>query len=179
MTDQWPKRQTILTGPRFSGKTHLSRIWQNLTNAVYLNPDHKVKLTHPIIIDELDDYYDEEFLLTLMYELEDSTLPALWITNKSLENYAITIDDLRTRLNSLVTLQIGEPSELLLENILKKRCLDFGLSITNEAVRYSMDHLELTYSAINTFVIKLHLTCLINQRPPSIFTIQDILARQR
>lgn len=166
--------QTLIVGPRYSGKSHLSSIWCKLNNGIKLKNLDIVDLEKPILIDEIEEY-EEDDLLNICNLCDRLGIPALWCTNKHPDIYSLFINDLKTRLCSLVTFEIGEPSENLFKKIMIKRCNDIGLELNQECLDYSCKHLELTYLSLNNFIIKLNFICLKKQKQPSICLINEIL----
>ena len=172
----WHGRQTLLVGPRYSGKTHLSTIWGNLNQASKLTENTELKPNTPLLVDEIEEH-EEDLLLDVSNRCENLGVAVLWCTNKHPDIYNLFTNDLRTRLRSMITFEIGEPSEDLFKKIIKKRCTDIGLDINQDCIEYVSQYLELTYLAINNFIIKLNLVCLKKQRQPSICLINEIIKR--
>jgi chromosomal replication initiation ATPase DnaA len=174
----WPKKQTLLIGPRYSGKTHLANIWQQTNNAIPFNLGSDLELNSYLIIDEVDDYQEDE-LLKIFDNAELLNITILWSSRTYPDSLNLFNSDIITRLKSVSIMQIEEPSENLFKLIIKKRCHDLGLPITEECLAYAVRYLSITYDAIHNIVEKLHINCLIQQRIPSIPLLSDILSVYR
>ena len=93
----WDKKILNLTGEKYSGKTHLSKIFKLKSNALYLyatNIDdqtlNKIKLSNSIIIEDLDENFDEQLLYSILYLVEQDN-KYLLISSKNGKTQSVLI----------------------------------------------------------------------------------------
>ena len=89
---QWEKKIVNLTGEKYSGKTHLSTIFKIRSNALYLHSKNidnstlkKIKLSNSIIIEDLDDTFDEKLLYSIFNLVEQDNKYLLISSNKPID----------------------------------------------------------------------------------------------
>lgn len=171
--EKWPKNQTLLLGPKYSGKTHLCHIWASHNSAKFFERYSTSFDKAPYVIDQLEEH-DPLDLMRLIYHVDPFNLPVLWTCQNQEVIYKLKLNDLKTRLLSLVMVKIEEPDEDMFKSLIRKRCNDFGLHISNECVEYITRRNELTYKAIHEVTLKLHQECLMQQRAPSVSLLHDL-----
>ena len=86
---KWEKKIVNLAGDKYSGKTHLSYIFKKKSNALYLNSKNidnkilkKIKLSNNIIIEDLEESFDEKLLYSI-FNLVEQDNKYLLISSKN------------------------------------------------------------------------------------------------
>lgn len=169
--DLWPNRQIILHGPSKSGKTHLAKIWARNNYAQIINGDIiKTIIQGPFVVDSVESIQEEAYL-KLLFSLAADSFPAVWIAENNIFHHLKT-NDMKTRMNTLMSIEIEPPDEDLFANIMYKRCGDYGLILTRDLIEYIIKRAPITYKAIDQLAKIIHEICLLEKRPPTI----DIIA---
>jgi chromosomal replication initiation ATPase DnaA len=162
--DHWPDwtwpRMVCLYGEEGSGKTHLAHIWAKRATGVYLTvsqaleqpPYHWVKAGKPIAIDYADNLRDQEWLFHFYNLLQEAQGYALLIARQAPTHWDISLPDLRSRLQTLVSVEIQQPEDLLLQDVALKLFQERGLNVRTEAVDYLLKHCERSFTAIQSWV---------------------------
>jgi chromosomal replication initiation ATPase DnaA len=124
----------LLIGPKSSGKTHLASIWSG---------DN--------FIDNIESW-DEETLLHAFNQSHEDSNPLL-MTASSLPKFALP--DLRSRINSVRTLNLGLPDEEMIAVLLTRYFSARSLKVSGDVVDYLATRLERDFDAIRLFVERL------------------------
>lgn len=155
----WPYSLVVLHGPAGCGKTHLAHVFAARAQAVFLDPkrigtataDQLLAGNHAWVIDGLDAVTDPAALAQLINHarargdyvlMTASTPPAL---------LPFTLKDLRSRLNALPEVALGQPDEALLTGVLAKAFADRQLRVAPDLLHYAITRLERSFEAIQRF----------------------------
>jgi chromosomal replication initiation ATPase DnaA len=167
----------LILGPKFSGKTYLSKIWARKTGAIIL--DHKsISSTYyrgldmPLILEDIEEIKNEEELFHLFNYRINSNYQTLF-TAGFLKNF--NLKDLNSRIRSINKIAIEEPDERLVKIIIKKLFSDRSIKITNEVLNYLLYRLPRSYESINNLVNKTDQESLEQKREITIPLISKIL----
>ena len=169
----------ILKGPTKSGKTHLGLVWQKKYNAIkYCNSDFRniLNQNRNIFYDDL--FYDlnEEYLFHLINHCYNNNLKIIICTEKSLSNHDFKIKDLSSRLKSFHVVEIKDPDDHLLNNLLMKLLYDKQIIINkNEVFSFIIKRINRTYLDVYRFVEKIDKLSLEKKRELTIPLIKELL----
>jgi chromosomal replication initiation ATPase DnaA len=117
----WPVWATLLVGPRKSGRSLLGRIF--------------VRRTGGRLIDDAD-RADERAVFNAWNEAQDQRRPLLMIADAPPPGWAIALPDLRSRIAASPVIELGEPDDLLVRQLLSALLARRGLVLTAEAEAY-------------------------------------------
>jgi chromosomal replication initiation ATPase DnaA len=144
MIDQWPNwpsHGAIICGPAGSGKSHLAAIWQDMTNA---NSTLAVNLTQenvpdvwsksPVVIH--DTGMSEAALFHLLNLVRQNKSHILLSSRAPIQDLAISLPDLRSRLESLPIVTIATPDDALLRGVLVKHFADRQIAVDEALINY-------------------------------------------
>ena len=169
----------ILKGPAKSGKTHLGLVWQKNNNAIkYCNNDFKniLNQNRNIFYDDLFSSLNEEYLFHLINHCYNNNLKIIICTEKSLSEYDFKINDLSSRLKSFNFVEIKDPDDQLLNNLLMKLLYDKQIIINNnEVFSFIIKRINRTYLDIYKFVEKIDKLSLEKKRVLTIPLIKELL----
>lgn len=165
--DHWPDwpwpRIVCLYGEAGSGKTHLGYTWVKRVDGIYLTaaqsleqtPYHWIKSGKPIVIDGAHHLKNEEWLFHFYNLLQESQGYALFISRLAPTCWDIELPDLHSRLQTLISVEIQHPEDILLQDIALKLFQERGLSVKPETVDFLLKHIERTLTAIQNWVHRL------------------------
>lgn len=172
--DAWPDwlgGALALVGPEGSGKSHLAAIWAERTGAAAFGPptlpslDWSALGRRPVLVDDADGAADDEILFHLINRaiagegsllLTARTRPAAWRSG---------LPDLRSRLNALRVVEIGEPDDALLTAVLQKFLMERNITPLEDVLAYLVKRIERSVLRARAVADKLDEAMDAKQRP--------------
>ncbi|OJX12982.1 MAG: hypothetical protein BGO77_00745 [Caedibacter sp. 37-49] len=178
----WPHNILLLVGPQYSGKTHLSTIFQKLSSAVFTSRDNLQTYedffhsnSSPFILDSLKFQELEEPLLHFYNLCREKQRTLLLTAETHPIQWDIKLPDLKSRLVATRTITIQQPDDILIKGILLKRFSDLQISISDNVLEYLLTHIERSYSAIQNIVLLLDEASLAEQKKVTLPLIKRVL----
>ena len=176
----------LISGPPYSGKTHLSKILvKNTINykSLYIDRDYqnildKFESLDILILENIDKVkYDksEQDLFHIINLVKESNKKLLMTSRKSISEIDLSLEDLKSRLNSIIEAKIKEPDDQLMKLILIKIFNDKQLKINPNVIDFLMSRLVRTYKSINLFIEKIDKFSLEKGKKITIPLINDLL----
>jgi len=145
----WPVMATLITGPRKSGRSLLGRIF--------------VRKTGGRLFDDAE-RHDEEALFHAWNHAQQSRRPLLVVADVPAPMWDIALPDLRSRLTATPHVQIAEPDDALLANLVMKLLGDRGVAVPPELVQFLIPRIERSYVAVQQVVDALDRSALSHHR---------------
>ena len=180
---QWEKKIVNLTGEKYSGKTHLSTIFKIKSNALYLlskNIDNstlkKIKLSNSIIIEDLDDTFDERLLYSIINLVEQDNKYLLISSNKPVDTLSFSLPDLVSRLKNCIIAKIEQPDDDLIYAIILKSFSDRQIKLDNKIVDYIIKRIARSYSKMHEFIYKIDELSLKKRKSINFKIIKEIVS---
>ena len=167
----WPARTAAIWGPPDSGKTHLARIYCDLSGA------HLIAAPELLAIDpadwppegalavELDDapaYVERDRKLFALFERPSGTL--LLTARSPPTEWESSLGDLKSRFDALLAFPLWAPDDHLLSALIRKHFADRQLDVTEAVVRRLLTHVERTPQAIAACIARIDDKALAEQR---------------
>ena len=172
-------KHIILKGPLKSGKTHLALIWKDKNHAVDFSSNNYEKLINQnknIFLDNINSNINEEQLFHLINHCFNNNLKILITTNQNINNIKLKLNDLISRLNSFHLLEIKNPDDDLINNLLIKLLYDKQIKITNDDIfSYIIKRINRSYNDIYQFVEKIDKLSLEKKRELTIPLIRELM----
>jgi len=176
----------LISGPPYSGKTHLSKILiKNTRNykTLYFDRDYKnildeLHASDILILENIDKVKhdkSEQDLFHIINFAKENNKKLLMTSRKSISEIDLNLEDLKSRLNSILEAKIKEPDDQLIELILIKIFNDKQLKINPNVVDFLISRLERSYESINLFIEKIDKFSLEKGRKITIPLINDLL----
>lgn len=157
----WPSPVVILAGPVGSGKSHLASIWSERCAAVHIHPvadsDAAVAASHgPVIFEDVDRVgFDDTELFHVINSVRENGTSLLMTSRLWPMSWPVTLPDLRSRLKAATVVEIGEPDEELLSQVIVKLFADRQLYIDDKLVLYIVNRMERSLNAAQLIVDRL------------------------
>ena len=126
----WPVKATILTGPRRSGRTLLSRSF--------------VERVGGRLFDDAQDRGEEE-LFHAWNQAQDSGRPLVMVAEEAPPSWSPSLPDLKTRLAITPVTKIGHPDDSLFAALIQLHFADRGLHVPGDALRFMSARLHRDY----------------------------------
>lgn len=130
LVNRWPRwRQghLLLIGPKGSGKTHLSQVWLDRTQALVVEARtlaenlNDVGRGTSVLLEDVDRGVDEDALFHLLNRAAgDAGVTVLMTASKGPADWPVSLPDLASRLNATETAVLHEPDDALLRQVMEK-----------------------------------------------------------
>ena len=174
-----PEKYIYLKGPLKSGKTHLGQLWKKMNNAILFNYDDYDQIIcqkNNVFIDNFNYELDEEKLFHLINHCYNSKLRILITSELSSMEYSFKILDLLSRLKSFFFIEIFDPDDELINNLLIKHLHDRQIKIYNDEIfSFISKRINRTYLDIYNFIDKIDKLSLAQKRQITIPLIKELL----
>jgi chromosomal replication initiation ATPase DnaA len=178
--------QGVISGPSFSGKTHLSKILIKnigINESLYIDRDYKniierVGSSNLIVIENIDKVIEdrsEEDLFHIINFTKENDKKLLMTSCKSISNIEFKLEDLKSRLNAILEAKIMQPDDELMKLVLIKIFNDKQLLINPNVINFLKSRLERSYKSINDFIEKIDKFSLERGKKITIALINDLI----
>ena len=157
----WPSPVVVLTGPAGSGKSHLADIWRSLAHATDIHPKRGadaalVAAAGPVLFEDADrNGFDDNELFHVINSVRENRTSLLMTARLWPMSWPVTLPDLRSRLKAVTVVEIGEPDEDLLAQVIVKLFADRQLAIDEKLVAYIVARMERSLAAAQGVVDQL------------------------
>ena len=179
---KWERKILNISGDTFSGKTHLAKIFQYKSNALYLghndiNEDvfKKIKLNESIIIDDFEKIKNENLLYSLFNLIYQDNKYLLILSNRTISKMNYSLDDLNSRAKNCIFAQIENPDDDLIFAIIVKSFSDRQIKLEKKLLEFIIKRIERSYGKIYEFIYKVDELSLKKKKPINLKTIKEIL----
>jgi chromosomal replication initiation ATPase DnaA len=156
----WPVMATVLTGPRKSGRSLLGRI--------------VVRKIGGRLFDDAEEH-DEEALFHAWNEAQEKRRPLLIVADVPPPQWRIELPDLRSRMAATPHLELGEPDDALLGDLIVKLLGDRGIATPPELPQYLVPRIERSYVAVQQVVETLDRAMLSHHRRMTVAMARNAL----
>ena len=176
----------LISGPPYSGKTHLSKILiKNARNykILYFDRDYQNMLNRFedsdfFILENINNVKHDKFEQKLFHIInlaKENNKKLLMTSRKPISEIDLNLEDLKSRLNSILESKIKEPDDQLMELLLIKIFNDKQLKINPNIIDFLVSRLERSYESINLFIEKIDKFSLEKGKKITIPLINDLL----
>ncbi len=179
---KWEKKILNIYGDTFSGKTHLAKIFQNKSKALYLTDNDiseeifkKIKLSECIVIDDFEKIKNENLLYSLFNLIYHDNKYLLILSNKAISDIDYSLDDLNSRAKNCIFAKIENPDDDLIFAIIVKSFSDRQIKLEKKFLEYIIKRIERSYGKIYEFIYKVDELSLKKKKPINLKTIREIL----
>ena len=172
----------LIFGPQGSGKSHLSSIFQNKTNALILKKIttkdlRGIKKGNNFIIDNLDvnNSISPEMLMHLLNEVTYNSSSLLLFSRCSPFEMDWGLPDLNSRLRSILSAEIKMPSDEILLLLLVKYASDKKMFISDYLSVYIIERIERSYASVINIIDELDLKSREAKKKITLKQVQETL----
>lgn len=157
----WPSPVVVLTGPAGSGKSHLAAIWREKSGARAILPvagsdAARLAAEGPVLFEDADRAgFDDTELFHVINSVRQHGTSLLMTARLWPMGWNVALPDLKSRLKAATVVEIGEPDEELLGQIIVKLFADRQLAIDEKLVAYIVRRMERSLAAANDIVDRL------------------------
>jgi chromosomal replication initiation ATPase DnaA len=186
LIDSWPAwndNVQLLVGPAASGKTHLARVWQAMSDARAVEPgalgidvvDSMGERT-PLVVEDADRRaFDEKALFHLLNLAREKALFVLLTARSAPSRWQVALPDLLSRLNAIPSVEIVAPDEALIKTVLLKHFADRQLDIDPKVLTYLALHVDRSLAAAQAAVVAIDRAALATGRKISRQLVIEVL----
>ena len=179
---KWEKKVLNISGDTFSGKTHLAKIFQNKSKALYLSHNDvnegafkKIKLNDCIVIDDFEKINNENLLYSLFNLIYQDNKYLLILSNIVISEINYSLDDLNSRANNCIFGQIENPDDDLIFAIIVKNFSDRQIKLEKKLLEFIIKRIDRSYRKIYEFIYKVDELSLKKKKPVNLTTIKEII----
>lgn len=158
---RWPSPVVILAGPVGAGKTHLASIWQEHAQAVVIHPLEgsnaaDIAARSPVVFEDADRRgFDDRALFHVINSVRENGTNLLITSRLWPASWPVKLPDLRSRLKAATVVEIGEPDDELLAQVLVKLLSDRQLAVEDRLIGYIVARMERSLEAAQAIVERL------------------------
>ena len=156
---KWEKKIINIHGERYSGKTHLIKIFLQKNNGLIIdlkklkNYDlDKLRFNENIIIDDIPEKFDESLFYTFIDTVEKYNKFLILTSNKSLKNSNIKLNDLKSRLKNCLFAEIQKPDDILIQALITKNLADHQITLNLKLIDFISKRITRSYGKIREFI---------------------------
>lgn len=157
----WPSPVVVLAGPTGAGKSHLAAIWREKSHARALSPDSEAAAVAaaaagPVLIEDAERAgFSERALFHLINAVRQHGTSLLMTTRMWPSAWAVTLPDLRSRLKSATVVEIGEPDDEMLAQVIVKLFADRQIAVDARTVNFLVTRMERSLEAAQRIVARM------------------------
>ena len=178
----WPARAAAIWGPRDSGKTHLARIFCDLSGAGLLSAP-ELSTVDPAewppegaLAIELDDSVADLERDRKLFALFERPSGIVLLTGRSPpSDWNTSLGDLKSRFDALLAFPVWAPDDDLLSALIRKQFSDRQLDVADSVVRRLITHVERTPQAVAAFIARIDEKALAEKRAVSERLVMELI----
>ena len=171
------ERTLLLYGPPSSGKTYITKIWQNSSNAFFIKKDSNmlsgeaIKEYNAFIIEDIE-LWDEVNVLHYFNLINEYNKYLLITTGRPYNN--CVLQDLSSRLNSLMRVDIGQPDDELMKKLIFKHFSDNSIQVPEHVLKYLLINLPRQFDQIMKLLKAVTTAALVQKKTVTISLIKQV-----
>lgn len=157
----WPSPVVVIAGPVGSGKSHIAAIWRERAGAelVVARPGtgaEEAAARGPVLVEDADRAgFDDRTLFHMVNNVRQNGHALLMTSRLWPMSWSVDLPDLRSRLKAATVVEIGEPDDELLSQVIVKLFADRQLFVDDRLVAYIVARMERSLEAAQTLVERL------------------------
>ena len=156
---KWEKKIINIHGERYSGKTHLIKIFLEKNKGLILDLNNlknfnleEIRFYENTIIENINNDLDETLFYSLIDTIDKYNKFLIITSNKSLNNLNFKLEDLKSRLKNCLFLEIQKPDDILIKALITKNLADYQITLDSKLVDFISKRITRSYIQIREFV---------------------------
>ncbi|WP_189422626.1 hypothetical protein [Devosia pacifica] len=144
----WPEPLTVLFGEEKSGKSHLARVFTELSDAIVAPPGALADLarsggTRPVVIEDVDRApIAEDALFHLLNQSMRDNRPLLLTARAPIQHWPYSTEDVRSRARLAVALELRQTDDIQLSQMFVKLFGDRQVQVDAKTIAYLVARME-------------------------------------
>lgn len=180
----WPSGKLVLTGPRGSGKTHLTHIWaadagaQIITGRDLSGDDAPTLARAPVAVEDADRIATrdaENALFHLHNLMRENGQPLLLTGANAVAAWPLSLPDLKSRVQGAQSAVLDLPDDALLTALLAKSFGERQLNVPPNVLTYLVRHMDRSFETARNVVEALDRTSLAQRRAITVRMAREVL----
>ena len=179
---RWEKNIINVCGEKYSGKTHLSKIFSKKSKCKVFDANNfkyseaeKLRFFENIILDNFDDEIDENSVFSLINFVDQNNKYLLINSIKPINEIQFKLRDLRSRSKNCLIAKIDKPDDNLIMVLISKCFSDRQVLIDKKLIEYITKRITRSYGKIFEFIYKIDEMSLKKKKSIDIKTIKEAL----
>ena len=179
---KWDKNFLNISGERYSGKTHLVKIFLKKFKGIILNADtlsnsdiKNVKIYQNIILDDLSNKINEELFYSLINIIDQDNKYLIVTSRLPIVNLNFNLNDLNSRAKSFLLYNIEKPDDDMIFAIILKNLSDKQISLDKKLIDFIIKRIDRSYSKIFEFIYKIDELSLKKKKSIDLKIIKEVL----
>ncbi len=179
---KWEKNFVNLIGKKFSGKSHLIKIFLNKYKGIKIEAKNvtngflkKIKAYENIIIEDLDEKINEKLIFTLINIIEQDNKYLIITSQLPIVEYNFKLNDLKSRSNNFLLSKIENPEDDLMYALILKNLSDRQIFIDKKLIDFIIKRIDRSYGKISDFIYKIDEISLKRKKPIDFKIINEAL----
>lgn len=174
------ERTLLLYGPPSSGKTYITKLWRNFSNAFLIKQDSDIlsddaiKKYNAFIVEDIE-LWDEVDVLHYFNLINEYKKHLLITTSKIYNNFVLP--DLSSRLNSVRRVEISKPDDELMKKLIFKHFSDNAIQIPEHILKYLLINLPRQFDQTMKLLKAVTDTALVYKKAVTIDLIKGVFLR--
>tara|TARA_B100000674_G_scaffold214978_1_gene176271 strand:- start:338 stop:967 length:630 start_codon:yes stop_codon:yes gene_type:complete len=168
----------FLKGPKKSGKTYFANLWKKTNKAIIFdnNFNYIINNNKNILVENINNKLNQENLFHILNHCNSNNLNILITSNLDIDSINFSLQDLISRLKIFTFLEIKQPDDDMLINLLTKYFIEKQFIINSKEIfQYIIKHTDRTYENMFNLVNKLDTLSIEKKRQLTIPLIKEIL----
>ena len=180
---KWIKKFINLYGEKYSGKSHLARIFESKSTCLNISEKDfteeiliKFKTKQSLIIEDYQNNISENLLYSLINIVEQENKYLLITSEKPINEFNYKLNDLVSRLNNFLYIKLGAPDDELIYALIVKNFSDRQITIDKKLIDYIIKRIDRSYESIFIFISKVDQLSLQKGKPINLEVIKKVLS---
>ena len=185
LLNQWPKwgkNFLNIIGEKFSGKSHLVKIFIKKYKGIKLDANSLseeslkiLKIHQNIIIENLNNKIDEKLFYSLLNIIDLDNKFIIVTSEKPIVDIEFKLSDLKSRAKNFLLQKIEKPDDDLMFALILKNLSDRQISLDKQLIDFIIKRIDRSYGKIFDFIYKIDKISLKRKKPIDFKIIKEVL----
>ena len=187
LLDSWPnweKNIINIHGEKYSGKSHLSKIFVNKNKGIIFDAkkfkftnQKELKLYQNIILDDFLGRVDEKSIFSLINFIDQNSKYLIINSLEPINKISFELKDLISRSKNCLEAKIDEPDDELIKVLIVKNLSDKQVIIDKKLIDFVVKRITRSYSKIFEFIYKIDEISLKKKKSIDQKIIKEVLGK--
>jgi chromosomal replication initiation ATPase DnaA len=185
LLNQWPKwgkNFLNINGEKFSGKSHLAKIFIKKFQGIKLEANSlseeslkMVKLHENVILENLSKQINEKLFYSLLNIIDLDNKFIIITSEKPIVDIEFELSDLKSRAKNFLLQKIEKPDDELMFALILKNLSDRQISLDKKLIDFIIKRIDRSYGKIFDFIYKVDELSLKKKKPIDFKIIKEVL----